>query len=901
MPEIGQTVSHYRILEKIGKGGMGEVYLADDTTLDRKVALKFLPDVFTGDPERMARFEREAKLLASLNHPNIAAIYGLEQADGKRFLIMEYVEGETLQARISKGALPVEEALGICRQIVQGLEAAHEKGVIHRDLKPANVMITGEDKVKILDFGLAKALSDEIQSADSSQSPTITEAMTQPGVVLGTAAYMSPEQAKGKSVDKRADIWAFGCILFECLTGKRVFGGETVTEALAAILRGEPDWKALPANIPQNIRFVMRRCLEKNASRRFHHAADLRIELEETRDIGKATALPSKRPWLAWSAAAAAVLVAVVLAFLYLLGRAPAPIEPMRLQLLYPENLSPGTMGTFALSPDGRNLAFSAVDDEGQRLWLRGLNSLESHPLRGTEGSSLPPFFWSPDSRSIAFDAGGKLKRIDISGSPPQVLCNLSGSAIGGAWNREGVIIFGDYNATEGIVKVPATSGDPSPVTRPDPEHQETRHYLPSFLPDGRHFIYFCESKVPEKTGVYVGSLDAKPEEQESKQLMITSSAAMYVPGAESTVGYLLFMHDQTLMARPFDEKKLDLTGEPISIDDQVGNYLQYGFFSASETGVLIYRSGTSQISQPTWFDRQGNSLGTAGEAGIYYRLAISADGKHIASSWIDPEQLYGLPDVYVHNLTRDTDIRLTFGQSNNTRPIWSPDGSKIIFTSDREGAFNLYQKSVSEIGEEELLFESSDNKYPTSWSRDGRFVLYTTIDKNSNSDLRVLSLENGSREISLLQTQSDEGDGHFSPNMRWVAYVSDRSGINEVYVQGFLHDGGNASLAEGIRQISQGGGLGPRWKNDGRELYYRTPEGKVLAVAVKTETMFDRGTPEVLFQGHPTISTLSTLAPFPAWDANPDGSRFLLLAPSLEFTTSPFTIVLNWTSLLEK
>jgi Tol biopolymer transport system component len=798
--------------------------------------------------------------------------------------------------------LPLEDALALCRQIAEGLEAAHEKGVIHRDLKPANVMITAEENVKILDFGLAKALADETQSIDFSQSPTLTEAMTQPGVVLGTAAYMSPEQAKGKSVDKRADIWAFGCILYECLTGKKVFGGETVTEALAAILRGEPDWKALPANIPPNIRLAMRRCLEKNSGRRFHHAADLRIELEETRDTVEAAALHTKRPWLPWIAAAAAVLVAVVLAFMHFGEKTPAPDEPMYLQLLYPENLTPGTQGTFALSPDGLKMAFSAIDTDGHRLWIRDLNSHECYPLKGTEGSALTPFFWSPDSRSIVYDAGGKLKKVAVSGSPPTTLCNLSGVAIGGSWNHEGVIIFGDYSGTEGIVQVSAEGGDPSPVTKPDRVRQEINHAMPSFLPDGRHFIYSCTSSIPDNRGVYVGSLDAKPEEQNPKKLMTTSRQAMYVPGPEPTTGYLLFTHDRALMAQQFDNRKLDLIGDAVQVGDQVGSYLGYGFFSASETGHLMYRTGTGRISQPTWFDRQGRTLGTTGDPGVYYRLAISPDGTRTVVSRVNPEQTSEFPDIWIGNLTRGTYRPLTFGENNNTRPIWSPDGSKIIFTSDREGKSDLYQKLASGVEDEELLFESNDDKIATSWSRDGHFVLYTSVDANSNSDLHMLSLENGTKNIPFLTNQFNESDGHFSPDMKWIAYVSDESGVNEVYVQAVKQNPKSKSLEAGDKwQISQGGGLGPRWKDDGRELYYRTSDGKVIAVAVESGKMFHVGSSEILFQGHPVFATLSSGAPFPVWDASRDGSRVLLLAPSKEFTTSPFTVVLNWTSLLGK
>ncbi len=429
---IGKTLGHYRVGEQLGRGGMGEVYLADDISLDRKVALKFLPDEFTGDPERMARFQREAKLLASLNHSNIAAIYGLEQAEGKRFIVMELVEGETLAQRISKGPLPVEETLGICRQIAEGLEAAHEKGVIHRDLKPGNVMITDGDKIKILDFGLAKALSSETQSADASQSPTITEAMTRPGVVLGTAAYMSPEQAKGKAVDKRADIWAFGCILYECLTGKRAFEGQTVTETLAAVLTRDLEWEKVPAKV----RPLLRRCLERDPKKRLRDIGDAYALLESAPE-----SVPAKRPGFAWGVAIVGVLAALVLASLYF-RQAPVESPEMRLEVVTPPKSEPTSL---AISPDGRLLAFATTGDGQRRLWLRPLDAITAQPLAGTEGASLP--FWSPDSRSIGFFADYKLKRIDIAGGPPQVLAGAP-LGLGGTWNRDGKEIF--YIAPDG-------------------------------------------------------------------------------------------------------------------------------------------------------------------------------------------------------------------------------------------------------------------------------------------------------------------------------------------------------------------------------------------------------------------------------------------------------------------
>jgi serine/threonine protein kinase len=479
-------------VEKIGQGGMGEVYLADDTTLDRKVALKFLPEVFTDDPERMARFEREAKLLASLNHTNIAGIYGLEQDEGNRFLVLEYVEGETLRARLSKGALSLEDALALCRQIAEGLEAAHEKGVIHRDLKPANVMITTEEKVKILDFGLAKALADESQNVDPSDSPTITNAMTRPGVVLGTAAYMSPEQAKGKRVDKRADIWAFGCILYECLTGKKAFEGETVTETLAAILRGDPDWDALPSTIPRNIQFVLRKCLEKDRNRRFRDPADVQIEIEELRELDESIITAEQsRSWL-WKIVAVVFIIAFVfVSFIHFREKPTDTIERVIFQDRLPENIRLGGMGTFALSPDGHQLAFSGISSDGiQQLYLRSMDSLEVRPLIGTKNYKIVmDFFWSPDSRYIAFIADeGKLRKIDIVSGSVTTICELPDEFYSGigSWNGHGEILLSDYPPDRCIVRV-SSSGAVIPVTTPNKERQELRHTDPVFLPDGRH------------------------------------------------------------------------------------------------------------------------------------------------------------------------------------------------------------------------------------------------------------------------------------------------------------------------------------------------------------------------------------------------------------------------------
>jgi serine/threonine protein kinase len=879
---------------------MGEVYLTEDLTLDRNVALKFLPEAFTSDPERMARFEREAKLLASLNHPNIAGIYGLEQADGNRFLVLEYVEGETLQARLSKGALPLEDALALCRQIAEGLEAAHDKGVIHRDLKPANVMITAEEKVKILDFGLAKALSDEAQSIDSSQSPTLTEAMTRPGVILGTAAYMSPEQAKGKSVDKRADIWAFGCILYECLSGKKVFEGETVTETLASVIKENPDWNALPATTPQNILFVLRRCLEKDKSRRFRDAADVQIELEETNENREAVA-HGKSSWLWKGVTAVFILAFAVLSFFYFREKPPSPKVRVRFNISLPEGLSLSPTGGFAVSPDGKYLAFPATDSDGvQRFWLHKFDSLEAKPLVGTEFEGLNSgCFWSYDSRYIAYPVGKKLYKCDILGGSPELICDTPKYPVGGSWNRDGVIIFGTDGG--GLMRVSSTGGSPHPLAVRT--QKQGSHSFPKFLPDGRHFLYCLDSGNPNRQGIYIGSLDSSPEEHDSVFLLPTTYSYWYVNDRSSGLGFLLFLHNWNLMAQQFDAKSLKLLGEQIHLVGQVRSYSGQGHFSVSNTGILVYRRGSgSEYFQPTLFDRQGNVISKVGEAGIYYRLAISPDGNRATASWLNPASTFSSADVCLLDLAGGPIQRLTHGKGiDNGRPIWSSDEKQIIFTSYVEGVNDLYLMKVNEAGDSELLLKSDESKNPTDWSSDGRFALYTTYNSQTKGDLWVLPIDDPGKAFKLLATEFNEGDGHFSHDMKWIAYQSDELGRSEIYVGKLTESSGKLAFATRPIPISKDGGMGPRWSRDGKELFYRTEDDSVMAVSITADTEFKSGTPRPLFKAPTDPITMNGLFPFPTWDVSSDGNRFLLAVPNVGALPSPLTVILNWTALLEK
>ncbi len=882
---IGKALSHYKIIEQLGKGGMGEVYLADDTTLDRKVALKFLPEAFTSDPERMARFEREAKLLASLNHPNIAGIHGLQQADDSRFLVLEYVEGETLQARLSKGALPLEEALLLCRQIAEGLGAAHEKGVIHRDLKPANVMITADEKVKILDFGLAKAFSGETQSIDSSQSPTLTEAMTRPGVIMGTAAYMSPEQAKGKSVDKRADIWAFGCILYECLTGKKAFEEETVTETLAAVIKEEPEFELVPASA----RLLVQKCLAKDRKHRLRDIGDaMTLLVGHTPETVEPESLKIKQPWLAWSVAALFLITTLIVSIVHFHETPNVPPEPARFQIPLPENTSLSPVSLFALSPDGHRLVFDAVGADGvRRLWIRPIDSLEAQPLRGTEyiSNSLP--FWSPDSRFIAFHASGSIKKLDVLDGSVQTLCPWPMFIAGGSWNKEGVIIFG--TVTGGLMRLSAGGGTASELTSLDSTRQETAHANPCFLPDGHHFLYVRLSEITDKSAVYIGSLDAKPEEQESQPLITTEFGANFVPGVVSRAGYLLFRRERTLMAQPFDDSRLKLTGEAVNVAENLSGSYILPFFSASTNGILVYRTGFgSQNCQLTWYDSKGNVLRRTGEAGYYTSVSLSPDDKRAVVTQPDSQGT----NLWLFDCANENLTAFTFGQGESLFPVWSWDGSQIIFRRMHAGATHLYRKPASGAKDAEEL-TLGENKFPTSWSTDGRYLLYYAQDPNTKLDLWVLPLEGDRKPEPILNSVYDELNGKFSPDGRWIAYMSNESGNYEVYVRPFIPNASEDLPAVGTqRMISRDGGLYPQWRHDSKELYYSTPNRAVAAVEIPVSPDLHAGEPEILFQVPTGIG---------GWDVSRDGKHFLFVVMTDQGTSPPFNVVLNWQAGLKK
>jgi Tol biopolymer transport system component/predicted Ser/Thr protein kinase len=863
-------IGHYQVTAKLGEGGMGEVWRARDTRLNRDVAIKVLPQSFADDAARMQRFEREAQVLASLNHPNIAAIYGIEQ----NAIVMEVVEGEDL-----RGPVPVDTAIAYARQIAAGLEAAHEKGIVHRDLKPANIKVTPDGAVKLLDFGLAKAAEATASAAGSpTLSPTMSLGMTQAGVILGTAAYMSPEQARGKAVDKRADIWAFGVVLYELLTGRMLFGGgETVSDALAAVITTEPDWKALPADTPPHIRRLLERCLRKDPKLRLRDIGEARIALDEP---ARATALPAPSPArsrLPWAIAAFATLAAAALAFLY--WRKPAE-EPhaIRFQIPYPEKTAPPanlTSGGFgAISPDGRHFAYIANSDGKFNLWVRDLDSLSARQLPGTDEAGFP--FWSPDSRSIGFFAGGRLRKIGLAGGPAQTICEAN-AARSGSWGGQGVIIFNNGFGT-GVLRVSEAGGTPVPATTPDQAAGEGAHYFPSFLPDGHRFLYLASSSDREKSALWVADLNSK----ERSRVMTLAVNALYSPP-----GFLLFLSDRTLMAQPFDAGSARTRGDAIPVAEAVDSGTFLGLFSVSRNGILVYSSGGSAgQSQLTWFDRAGKALGTVGPAGSLNWPVLSPDDKTVAVSRMDPQTK--IRDIWLHDLARGSSYRLTsHPRASSTFPMWSPDGAWVGYYSSADSSNKINRKAASGAGEEEVLIDPKPPMRADDWSPDGSYLMGET-GRGAGGNLWVMPLSGSAKPYQFLHSEFREIQARISPDSRWVAYVSDRTGREEVYVTSFPTAGSQT-------QISTTGGRFPTWSRDGRELFYLAPDRSLMAVSVKSAASFEAGIAKRLFE----VPFANYGANTSRFDVSRDG-RFLMPVELDNGTRQAVSVVVNWTAGLK-
>lgn len=892
----GTRLGPYEILASVGAGGMGEVYRARDTRLGREIAVKILPSQFLSDPVRLSRFEKEARSASALNHPNIITIHEIGQFGETSYIIMELVDGKTLREILSGGTVPVRKTLDIAAKIAEGLAKAHSAGIVHRDLKPENVMITNDGLVKILDFGLAKLLrnDDSIRGGPEAQ----TMSATQPGVVLGTVGYMSPEQASGDTIDFRSDQFSLGSILYEMTTGKRAFQRSSAVATLSAILHEEPESiGSVAPSVPTPIRWIIERCLAKNPDDRYASTKDLARDLatlhahsSEIRTSGEAIALApgkissAKRSVrFAWGVTAMAIFVAVITGIVYF-KRIPKPSPALRFYVSAPENstflFAGRDAGPVTVSPDGSRLAFVATTKEGKRrLFVRALDSLSARPLEGTDGASYP--FWSPDNRFLGFFADGKLKKIEAARGSVQAICDAPFGR-GGTWNDDGVILFSPGVFTP-LYRVSSNGGPVMQVTKIEKSSSEYSHRWPSFLPDGRHFLYLGLRPIliGQKAGhrIYIGTLDGK----ENRFLLTASSRVSY-----AWPGYLLFVREATLLAMPFDARKLDITGEAILVVEQVQAYLNTAsaVFSVSENGVLAYQAGAAApISQLGWFDRSGLRIATLGPPGDYEDPDLSPDGTRVAFNRIDSQT--GITNIWFHEVSQNRQMRYTFSPSYDHHAVWSPDQSRIIFDSNRNGPAELYQKALHGTGSEELLFQSNEEKTPNGFSPDGRLLVYQSNNDRTKWDLWLLPLRDRTPS-PFLRTENNELGAQISPDGRWAAYTSDESGRWEVYVTGFPAAGGKW-------QISTTGGMQPRWRHDGKELFYLSADRKLMCVEIKEGNSFESGETKPLFD------TRSRYTGNVAYDVSTDGQKFLINSILSDETSPPLTVVVNWIARLKQ
>jgi Tol biopolymer transport system component len=846
---IGRTIAHYEVTSHLGKGGMGEVYRARDSKLGRDVALKVLPEGFASDSERLARFQREARLLASLNHPNIASIHGIEGDGSHRVLVLELVEGEDLSQRLGGGPIPIKEAIAIARQVADAIESAHDQGIVHRDLKPANVVVTPDGVVKVLDFGLAKAVEIDASNSNLSHSPTLLgSSPTMAGVILGTAAYMSPEQARGKRVDRRADIFAFGCLFYEMLTGRQAFSGDTVSDTLAAVLRAEPDWALLPKDTPRAVVKLLKRCLEKDPRLRLRDIGEARIvlenvergvEVDEPAPAPMADALAKRgRAWLPWAIAILAIIAAVAI-----FARSQRDTTPLatpaltQLSMLLPPGASLALRGQNpappSISPDGRRIVFGVSSQGGSTLFVRSLDQADAVELPGTEGAAYP--FWSPDSRQIAFFAAGKLKRVDASGGPATTIADAA-LGKGGTWAADGTIYFAPTYAS-GIFRVSSNGGAASAVTVADSALGEVSHRFPRMLPDQKHFLYLSRA-VSARTGsqgdvgikLKIASVDGK----DVRAIMPAESNALF------SNGRLLFTRNAFLVAQTFNPHTFELSGDPVPLASHVRSIpgASWSIFDVSESGTMIYQGGAAvEGTQLTWVDLKGQKLGVLGDAAQHDDpIRISPDETQVTVAIFDTR--VGTPDVWVYDVKRNVRTRFTTDPAADNNPVWSPDGSRIVFASTRRGHVELYVKSIGGSKPEEPFYAGAGDNFPTTWTPDGKYVISAQLVSGGGWKIIAIPVGGGAgRAIITLAT----GFGCVcSPSGRWIAYDSGDSGTRETYVVPIRGSGRKW-------QVSTAGGFAPRWV--GNHLYYYNERALLRTEISENDSTISIGSEETAFQ----------------------------------------------------
>jgi eukaryotic-like serine/threonine-protein kinase len=903
-PVIGRRIGAYDLQAPLGAGGMGNVYRARDTKLKRDVAIKLLPHVFTADPERLARFEREARVLAALNHPHIGAIYGVEETDGVGALVLELVDGDTLEQRIARGPIPWKEALPMAQQIAEALETAHEAGIVHRDLKPANIKITPQGIVKVLDFGLAKLVPVAPNDAEPAgqggekqlaSAPTVTIGGTKEGVILGTAAYMSPEQARGQSVDKRTDIWAFGCVLFEMLSGRAAFAGETVSDTLVKVLEREPDWLLLPPDTPPSVTRLLRRSLEKERKRRLADISDARLDITEALTPSASNAARmhapeshrvSRRLVIALSISLTVGGV-VVGSALWRATRATAPrVTRTTITPADGQTLSADTADRFVtIAPDGTRLGYLVfLGPQSNRLFVRTLDQLEPTELTGLGDTTRGPFF-SPDGAWIGFfDVAGLLKKVAMTGGPAATVCRFDGSGTRGAtWSTDGTIIFATSDTSSGLWQVPASGGAPKMLTKPNPERGERDHLWPRVLPGGRAVLFTIMPTTGGIENAQVAVLDLRSGAQ--KILLRGGTDAQYAP-----TGHLVFGAAGTLRAVAFDPNRLEIRGTPAPVVSQVMTTESgANAFDLATDGTLVYLSGnltTDPLRTLVWVDRHGVEVPLGAPARAYLRPRLSPDGTRVIVDSQDAER-----DIWLWDFARKTLTRLTFDPTSDGSPIWAQDGRHVLFSSLRSGVYNLFSVAADGSGTPERLLQSSTHNYPTSVTPDGRQLVFSDVMK---TEVMMLNLDDNKHVTPLVQTPFAERNGDISPDGRWLAYESNESGKSEIYVRPF------PDVNSGRWQVSNAGGTRPHWARSSRELFYVAPPGALMSVRIKEGSTFNASEPVKLFEGRYYYGAPPVLGV--TYDVSPDGERFLMTKPVTDAPSSPtIVIVQNWQEELKR